>query len=152
MNQRVPKLRGKLDENGLDAALISNPQSRRYLSGFTGSAGWLLISRDETIIATDFRYYEQSAQQAPSFRLHKVVGPFEGWMASLIGGASVGGRKLAFEAADVSYATYKELRKVVEALPETDRPHLAPTTNLIESLRVIKEPEEIAAIQDSIDL
>ena len=53
---RLEKLRGILAEKGLDAILISQPENRRYLSGFTGSAGWLLISAERSVLATDFRY------------------------------------------------------------------------------------------------
>ena len=60
MNQRVTRLRAALEKHELDGALISNAQNRRYLSGFTGSAGYLLITPDDAVIATDFRYYEQS--------------------------------------------------------------------------------------------
>jgi Xaa-Pro aminopeptidase len=149
MSARVDRLRSLLEERGLDAALISNPQNRRYLSGFTGSAGYLLISADNAIIATDFRYYEQSATQAPDFRLHKTVAG-EPWMTTLFAG--LGGKTVAFEAADMTVATHKQFRKAIADLSEGDRPELAPTTNLVESLRIIKEPEEVEALQRAVDL
>lgn len=157
MISRIEKLRARLDEHGLDAALISNPHNRRYLSGFTGSAGWLLISRDEAVIATDSRYYEQAALQAPDFTLHRAanttetrMGSAEGWLGPLL--ASQAGRKVGFEAADVTFSTYKTLKKLALDLPEAERPQLVATQNLVESLRITKEPEEIAAIQAAVDL
>lgn len=148
MKHRIDKLRGQLDELGLDAALISNSYNRRYLSGFTGSAGWLLITRDDAVIATDFRYFEQSAAQAPAFRLHKAVGGFEKWMTELL--RPLGPVKLAFEAADISYHTHRQLRKCVTSLPAGQRPQLVPTTDLVEMLRAIKEPEEIDALERAV--
>ena len=55
---KVNKLREILDDKELDAILVSSPPNRRYLSGFTGSAGYLLISRSESVLCTDFRYLD----------------------------------------------------------------------------------------------
>ena len=66
MTHRLERLRKRLGEEGLDAILISQGENRRYLSGFTGSAGFILISQQSAILATDFRYVEQAKSQAPS--------------------------------------------------------------------------------------
>ncbi|MEX0750910.1 MAG: Xaa-Pro peptidase family protein [Dehalococcoidia bacterium] len=150
MKTRVERLRGALTRHELDAALISNGQNRRYLSGFTGSAGYLLIAADDAVIATDFRYYEQSAQQSPDFRLHKTIGGFDGWVPPLLEG--LGGKKIAFEAGDMTVATHQAFKKALGSLPEGDRPQLAPTPNLVESLRIFKAPEEVVALQRAVDL
>ncbi|NOQ43842.1 MAG: Xaa-Pro dipeptidase, partial [Dehalococcoidia bacterium] len=63
MTHRLERLRQRLfveGEEGLDAILISRGENLRYLSGFTGSAGFLLISETNSILATDFRYIEQA--------------------------------------------------------------------------------------------
>jgi len=150
MNKRVERLRGTLAKHELDGALISNAQNRRYLSGFTGSAGYLLITPEDAVIATDFRYYEQSEQQAPDFRLHKTVGGFDSWVPPLFGG--LGGKKIAFEAGDMTVATHQAFKKALSSLQENERPQLVPTPNLVESLRIFKEPEEIVALQRAVDL
>jgi Xaa-Pro aminopeptidase len=153
MNQRLAKLRRRMEELGLDALLISQPQNRRYLSGFTGSAGYLLITAGDAVIATDFRYYEQSAQQAPDFRLYRATGPMEGWLPGLLTAAGdLGAKRLGFESADLTFLLYRVLRKAVEGLPAGQRPRLIATTNLVEGLRAIKEPEELAAIQAAVDM
>ncbi len=150
MSTRVERLRHTFAKHELDGALISNAQNRRYLSGFTGSAGYLLITHDDAIIATDFRYYEQSAAQAPEFRPHKTVGGFDAWLPALVAG--LGGKKIAFEAADMTFATHQQIKKSLATLPEPERPTLVPTPNLVESLRLFKEPGEIAALQKAVDL
>ena len=153
MNQRLEKIRRRMEELGLDAALISQPQNRRYLSGFTGSAGYLLITASEAIIATDFRYYEQSARQAPDFRLYQATGPMEDWLPGLLTAAGdLGAKRLGFESADLTFLLYRTFRKAVEGLPAGQRPRLIATTNLVEGIRAIKEPEEMAAIQAAVDL
>jgi len=150
MNARVTRLRRTLEKHELDGALISNAQNRRYLSGFTGSAGYLLITAEDAIIATDFRYFEQSANQAPDFRLHKVAGGFEAWAPALFAG--LGEKKVAFEAADMTVATHQQFKKAIASLPQAERPTLVPTPNLVESLRLFKEPGEIEALQRAVDL
>src|SRR5437016_2483025 len=100
MQPRIQRLRHALSTHELDGALISNAKNRRYLSGFTGSAGYLLITEADAVIATDFRYYEQSAAQAPDFRLHKTVGGFDSWFVPMIAGQA--GKKIAFEANDMT--------------------------------------------------
>src|SRR3990167_7963278 len=111
MKTRLQRLRDALAERELDGALISNAQNRRYLSGFTGSSGYLLITPGDAIIATDFRYYEQSAAQAPDFRLHKVVGGFDTWAPGLFAGLA--GKKVAFEANDMTVATHQQFKKTI---------------------------------------
>ncbi len=149
MNDRVQRLRTALGERELDGALISNTQNRRYLSGFTGSAGYLLITADDAIIATDFRYYEQSAAQAPDFRLHKTIAGTP-WMETLFEG--LGGKKIALESNDMTVATHHQFKKSLSALAEDARPALAPVSGLVEGLRLYKEPGEIEALQKAVDL
>ncbi len=69
--ERLNAIRGKFDEWHVDGLLINSAMNRRWLSGFTGSAGQLLITRDKALLATDFRYWEQAAAQAPAFTLFK---------------------------------------------------------------------------------
>ena len=52
-NDRLGRLRDALKENELDAILVSSAENRRYLSGFTGSAGYLFISPAQAVLATD---------------------------------------------------------------------------------------------------
>ena len=153
--QRLQRLRKKLDEHKLDALLIASgetasPVNRRYLSGFTGTSAYLLISQDDAVIATDFRYWEQAERQAVDCRLYQTIGSMEKWLAGLLDG--LGGKRVAFEAPHLSYQTYRTMRKVIRGLTQGARPKLVATAGLVESLRAIKDPEEIAAIQAAIDL
>jgi Xaa-Pro aminopeptidase len=153
MNQRLDKLRHRMGELGLDAVLVSQPQNRRYLSAFTGSSGYLLISAGDAVIATDSRYWEQSALQAPGFRLFQATGPMEGWLPGLLTAAGdLSGKRLAFESADLSLLMFRSLRKAAESLLAGRRPRLIATTDLVEGLRVTKEPEELDALQAAVDL
>jgi Xaa-Pro aminopeptidase len=144
-----------MERHKLDGFFVSSPESaspvnRRYLSGFTGTSGYLLITRDEAVIMTDFRYWEQAEEQAKGFRLVRAVGGFDKWLPDVL--APLGGKRLGFEAAHVSYHGYRAMRRVIQDLPEAKRPKLAATTNIVEELREVKDAEEIAALQAAIDL
>ncbi len=52
--------------------MIDDGVNRRWLSGFTGSAGQLVITREKAILATDSRYWEQAIAQSPDFELFKL--------------------------------------------------------------------------------
>jgi Xaa-Pro aminopeptidase len=148
--ERLAALRAEMDREGVQALLVSNASNRRYLSGFTGSSGYLLIDVGRAVIATDFRYYEQSAAQAPAFELLKTVGGFDSWMPELFKG--LGGVRLGFEASDVSYALYRQMAAGIDDLPAEKRPQLVPTSGLVERLRVHKDADELAKLQVAIDL
>ena len=143
---RLAKLRGKLEENGLDAVLISQPENRFYLSGFSGSAGYLVISPDHAIIATDFRYFEQSHRQCPDYQLVKILG---GQLSSWFGEALsiVKPKRLGFEAGHAPYAFYTQIREAISEMDSSQRPRLISTQNLVESLRATKDEYELKVIE-----
>ena len=78
---RLHRLRETLEDEELDGILISTPENRRYVSGFAGTAGYLLVSQSDAVLATDFRYVEQAERQAPEFRIERISEP--GWLPGL---------------------------------------------------------------------
>lgn len=145
---RLAKLRQEFDKNEIDAILISQPSNRFYLSNFTGSAGYLLITQKNALLATDSRYFEQVKQQSPHFILFEMKGRTEEWQPKLIGPQSI--RRLGFESPNITYSFYKEMSTILEkALPELK---LIPLENIVEKLRSIKEPEELVNIQRAAEI
>ncbi|MFQ6058004.1 MAG: M24 family metallopeptidase [Anaerolineae bacterium] len=146
MKVRLDKLRQKLVEEELDAILITQPENRRYLSGFTGSAGVLLISAEQAILATDFRYYEQAAREAPYFQLAKIKSEekFVDILPHLV--AQVGARQVGFESAHLTFDQYEEWAKVAEGFD------LVPTKEWVEELRAVKDEGELEAIRRAVAL
>ncbi|MBM3138952.1 MAG: M24 family metallopeptidase [Chloroflexi bacterium] len=142
--ERLTRLRARYEELGVDSLLITNPVSRRWVSGFTGSAGVLRVSREEALFATDSRYWEQVGRQAPEFRLVRVAGATTGTAPDLLAGT--GGTKVGFEPAHLSVAAYEEWTRAIAELPAHSRPQLVPIPNVIEGLRAAKEPAEIDAL------
>lgn len=151
MSVKLKNLRQKLaeDELGLDAILISSPENRRYMSGFTGSAGWLLISRHDATLATDFRYVEQATQQSPDFRIHRTA-PGLGWFPEWT--AEQGVKRIGFESDDVTISLHNAFRKAADESETTNHPELIPTSGIVEQLRVYKDADELALLAKAIEI
>lgn len=149
MNYRLENLHKKLEEKELDTILISTPENRRYISGFTGSTGYLVVSQDSSILATDFRYTEQAENQSPDFRVIKVGSDWS-WFVDLLRGHGM--RKIGFESHQMPVATYRQITEALQELPSTDKSTLVATTGIVESLRMIKDREELALLQRAIDV
>ena len=148
MSDRLGSLRDYLIRDELDAILVTQGDNRRYLSGFTGSAGCLLVSQNEAILATDFRYVEQAQVEAPAFRTLRVTDGLAKWLPPLV--SDLGIRRLGFEGADLPFSTHRELTAGVgEAANEIS---LVPTTSLVESLRAVKDETELALLEEAAGL
>ena len=135
MSDRIDRLRRRISEEGLDAIIISQPENRRYLSGFTGSAGFLFVTASSAVLATDFRYTEQAERQAPDFRIHRIEGDLQRWLPQLVSAAP--GKRVGFETNGVTFHTYRQLTAAVG-----DR-ELVPTDGIVECLRAIKDKHEL---------
>ena len=145
MSNRIERLRDLLTQNDLDAIFVSQNENRRYLSGFTGSAGFLFISQEKTILATDFRYVEQAQTEAPAFDIFRISNGIPQWFPNLISNLNV--TKLGFEETAVSFSTYKEL---AGALSETEvKTSLIPIKGMVESMRAVKEKGELKFIEEA---
>src|SRR6266508_2467109 len=161
---RLTSLRERMAETNLDAFLVGAPvedifhthaANRRYLSGFTGSMGWLLITPDHAFIAVDFRYVEQAGREAPVFTPFRIYGGLEKWFADLVGEANLTAKRpdgrasarIGFEPTDITVAAFQAIKKAVEAMPEPDRPKLLAAPPIVTEMRATKEPGEIEALQ-----
>ncbi len=142
---RVQKLRQKLPQQELDAFLVSQNENRRYLSGFTGSTGWLLISNQVIYIAVDFRYVEQAQKEASDFQMLHVKGDVANWLPGII--SDLGIKAIGFESADISYATYRQLFDTLSNNQQQVK--LIPTSNFVEAIRAVKETDEIECIRQA---
>ena len=148
VTDRLSRLRQRLAELEVDAIFISQPENRLYLSGFNGSAGYLLITEKDAIIATDFRYIEQVKQQSPDYRVFQITGDMANWFPELSAGLK--GQKLGFESRHMSLAMYRQIKDIIKKLASP--PKLVPLEELVESLRAVKEAEEIEVITQAADI
>jgi len=141
---RLGHLRQALVERELDAILVSQPENMRYLSGFTGGEGYLLITDEDALLATDFRYYEQVEREAPAFRLAKITTKFESLLPQMV--TEVGAHRVGFEGDHVTYERYQSWVKTV------DNCEWISTKGIVEDLRMIKDESELAAIRRAVAL
>lgn len=140
---RLDRLRARLAEHGVDAFVTAYGANRRYMSGFTGSAGMAVVLPSAAVLLVDGRYTEQARQQAPGWDVRQVDAFYEA-LAEVL--AEAGVRRCGFEEQRVSYYGWRQLQEkagAVEWVP------LAPT---VERLRAVKEPHELAAMRRAIAL
>ncbi|MCZ7554906.1 MAG: Xaa-Pro peptidase family protein [Bacteroidia bacterium] len=142
---RLRGLRASLRERGCDALLVTKRTNVRYLSGFTGSNGWLLVKRHSALLVTDSRYEEQAGDEVREATL-LIAGQERLSDALLRVGALKGAEALCFEAEDVSVALHGTLKKTFKGSA------LHPLTGIVESLREKKSPLELASLRNAVDV
>jgi Xaa-Pro aminopeptidase len=133
-----------LEADGLDALLVTHLPNIRYLTGFSGSAGLLLVRPDAAALITDFRYAVQAPAEAGTAAVveidQKSVWDRLGRLLAADPPAALGIESQALTVRDA------------ERIGALTRARLVPTTDLVERLRAVKSPEEVAAIRAAADL
>lgn len=148
MHQRLSRLREALSERRLAALLVTGTANRRYLSGFSGSAGSLLVTADRALLLSDFRYITQAGQEAPDweFRLLPSGATIGELVPQLLG--ELGVTRVGFEAGDVSVALFSALQSGVREAGVSVE-WLA-TEGLVEQLREVKDGVELELLRRAI--
>ncbi len=149
---RLTRLRESIEGKGIHGFLITNLINVRYLSGFAGSSGFILIAKDKNIFVTDFRYKEAAERELEGGRgtgRKKSIG--HGWdiiiekgdrlrvIKHLITDLRI--RSLGFESS-LAYDFFKGLSRCGA--------RLRPFHGIVEKLRAIKDREEIRLVKESI--
>jgi len=139
---RLERLRALLSEAGVDALLVSELANIRYLTGFTGSAGLVLVAPDEAFLATDGRYRTQGAEQVQAAGAGRAVEVVVGGLAAqrdalvgALGRSAV--RRLGLEAHAITWAEQRRWSEAARAVM------VVPTTGLVEGLRQVKDAAEL---------
>ena len=140
--RRVAALRGRLVDLELDGVVITTPENIRYLSGFSGSLGYLVIGRTAAEILGDSRYWLQMEAEAPGFTLVRS-GPSHGlWALVAERLKALGLRRVGFES---QHLTFDQHQRLSAALPGEHT--LVAIAGLVEELRIVKTPEEIELLR-----
>jgi Xaa-Pro aminopeptidase len=142
LQQRSRDIAARLPEVKADCLLVSSPANVRYLSGFAGSNGLILLTARETHFFTDPRYSIEASQSIAA-KVHVVKGPLTGGVTAVIKRKRL--KKIGFESAAMSYEDFAHLR---EQLPLGAG--LVPAGKIIEQRRMMKSPDEIATIRESV--
>lgn len=151
---RLERLRAALEAHRLDGLLISQPESRYYLSGYTGhdlpprdSAGYLLITAAKAILLTDPRTTEQARNESPEFEVITYSTGSRGPQAVAEQAAKLGMRRLGFESIHLPYALWEEVRRDLPASVD-----FVAVERLVDELRVVKDAAELARLQAAVDV
>jgi len=137
---KLEKLRATFEQLHIDGLLITSNYNRRYMTGFTGTAGVVLVSKTKAIFITDFRYTEQAAAQCPDFEIVKHTASIFEEVAKVA--KEIGITKLGFEQDTLTFASYKQYEQKCEA-------ELVPISGVIEKLRLIKSSAEIKILKEA---
>lgn len=152
VSARVERLRALLAEQHLDTLLVTNPENRRYLSGFTGhdggadSAGALIITSDQVTLITDGRYTEQASHECAGVRIMQRQGEFAPLAAQILREARA--EHIGFEATHLTVAQRDDLAAALAVGGDTAE--LVATRKLVEPLRAVKDADELAAIERAV--
>ena len=133
-------LRGLLAHADLSALLVTKPANVRYLTGFTGSYGALLLLHDRTLFFTDGRYRHQAAAEVPGAEVVLAPGDLVGAVGGVVRTA---GNGLGFEPAGLTWGDGQRLRS---GLPGQA---VMPAPPLVEELREVKDERELAAMREA---
>ncbi|PJK17601.1 Xaa-Pro dipeptidase [Chryseomicrobium excrementi] len=137
---KLKKLRQALQQADLPALLVTSAHSRRYLTGFTGTAGVAVITANEAFFITDFRYTEQANDQIEGYEIIEQKTTLIEAVAQLVEDKQL--TKLGFEQDAMTYAEYDRYANALKA-------ELVPTSGLVEKIRLIKTEDELTIIKQA---
>ncbi|AIF43459.1 Xaa-Pro peptidase family protein [Virgibacillus sp. SK37] len=136
--EKLNNLKKALEGKNVDGILISSDFNRRYITGFTGTAGVALVGQNDTKFITDFRYMEQANEQAKDFDVIEHKQPIELEIKDQL--SNMGIKRLGFEKDHVTYSQFETYKKTFGV-------ELVPVSGLVEDLRLIKTEEEVEIIK-----
>jgi Xaa-Pro aminopeptidase len=144
VSARADRLRDRFDDADVDALLVTRLPNIAYLTGFTGSAGMLLVAPGELVFVTDGRYAEQSAEQlgAAGVPARIEVRVTQAAQRDAVSEAAGDYARLGLEAHGVTWAQQRAFAS--EWFPDAE---LVATEHLVEDLRRVKEAAEVARIR-----
>ena len=165
---RIERLRAHFAEAKIDGMLISQPESRFYLSGYTGhdlpprdSAGYLMIGTSGAVLLTDPRTSEQAENEAKDYKVVAYNVNARQGQRMIESVQELGIRRLGFESIHLPHAIWQSLadalgEKGAETNDGTRIPgpgvELVPVKDLVDKLRIAKDRDELTHLQAAIDV
>jgi len=136
MANKIETIKLFIEEKGLDCALFFKPENSKYVSGFTGSSGYTVLTADKTIFATDFRYLEQAGKECTGFSVTALNDEYR--IFDLL--RDLGVKRIGLEE---EWATVRFSRSVSEHI---EGAKIADCESIVKKMRMKKDGEEIKAI------
>lgn len=138
MTLQINKIQKQLQNYGIDGLLITKKENRQYATGFTGSAGVVLISADTAVFITDFRYVDQAKSQIKKAEIIMHNGNLEKEVANQVSKLNI--QKLGIEENNITLQQFKKLQKYIHT-------EMVPVCEIIENIRLIKDTPEIETMK-----
>jgi len=144
--QRRSKLRKLIAKHDASAMLVTDERNVTYLTGFTGDSSYLLLSAREAILISDPRYTIQLEEECPDLTLviRSPVTKIHTAAADVVVSAKIS--RLAIEAHSLSMANYQTIEQDMTGVD------CLPTEGIVESLREVKDKDELDEIRYSVML
>ena len=133
--KRIRRLQERMAGANVDAFFTLAAPSMRYLTGFTGEEGYLLVLHDGMHLVVDGRFTTQAHEECPWLDVIEYTGHFTGSTADLLVADHV--HWLGFEKERVSFVQAEQMRV---AFPSVT---MIPTENVVEGMRIIKDSREL---------
>lgn len=144
MPERISRLRKLLGPFEIDAFYITNPENRYYLSGFTGSTGALLLTREQSYLLTDFRYTTQAAMESPEYQVVEVSETYAAVLFQILKENRL--FRLGLEGDHQTCNQYFNLSKECAGV------EIKPLSGGVEQLRILKDESEIDLIKKAVGI
>lgn len=143
MKKRIEAIQAYLVQHNCDAYYTESPYNRRYLSGFEGTTGAVLITQEAAYFITDFRYTQQAKAQCQE----SIVIEHHSTLAQAVAELAVKKRlaTIAVEIDHLSVAYYQVLEKTWPV-------QLVPTQRVVEDIRMIKQMDEIVLMKKAVEI
>ncbi|MBI5599519.1 MAG: aminopeptidase P family protein [Deltaproteobacteria bacterium] len=148
MTDRIKIMRAGLEGRGLDGILVTDLKNVRYLAGFTGTSGYVLLTSLKASHAgaagfffTDSRYALQARGEVKGLRItiyKKAIEEIAGTVKGL------GLKRVGFDGRNLSYDTFRRLKKLLPAV------RLKSSPDAVEGKRAVKDADEVEYIRGAI--
>lgn len=142
MSDRSQRLTELFEEAAIDVLLVTDLVNVRYLTGYTGSNGVALIGPQLRMFMSDFRYQQQAKEEVDDSFARRIAPAPQGLLDLVGEGLPQGELRLGFEADHVAVSQHQRLRDQLR-----DDVQLVSTSRLVETLRAVKEPDEVTRIK-----
>lgn len=141
-NHRCKRLVPIIASAGYDGFLVTGRSNCRYLSGFTGSNGYLLVTSSDLVLFTDFRYVEQAKSECPHVSVTRIRDGYRSLSETI---AQFSLRSVAFEP---DHITFGEHKSIYESL--SGDVSFTPASQIVEELRGKKDEFEIEILSEAV--
>lgn len=141
--ERLSGLRQLIAAAKLDGLLVTCMENIRYLTGFTGSAGMVVVVPGDSYFLTDGRYTNQARGEVKGSAIMEYKAPLKE-VAELVNSLSI--KRLGIESDYLVYYSYKRLKGALRG------PSVRSTSGLVEELRMVKDRDEVRALQGAANI